>query len=52
MNKEELLKFLQENLEIEVESNYGYGDTRQQVKVSLSLNNETISEDWVYINID
>jgi len=49
MNKEELIKFLEENLSIEVEEtgegcSCCYGPP--SISIKLKLDGETISEDW------
>lgn len=52
MNKEEIIEFLKQNLEVRMfeDVNHDYGYSYVEIKVELVLNNETISSDSIAID--
>ena len=49
MKKEELIKFLKENLKVQINDNRGVYDNDPCLTVSLYLGNECISSDYEYV---
>lgn len=49
MTQEELIKFLKENLTIEIQTDTECSDTATEVNVAINLGDETISTSCTYV---
>lgn len=49
MDREELIKFLKENLRIETKHCYGYYDTDEHYEIIIKLCKEEITSDTIYL---